>query len=314
MSTIDYVYRFDPSHPTTKPHPADAEAARRALEEGNRTFSRWMRSCQQGQSPPGEAPYLVACNANEVGRLRKPGEAPAQSPFAIILGCSDARAPAEMIFGQGFNNLFSIRVAGNVLGDLCAGSIDFAVGHLSDSLKVLLVLGHTGCGAVTGAVDTYLRPTRLWARTVTPALRVILEKIFVAVRAAANAFREVYGGDVRQAPGYREALVEAAVCVNAAQAAFDLRHSVESAGKWDIEVLHAVYSLHTHRVSMPVDPSLGPDEQEVRLAPAPTTPKEFHGLAVRMALLTRPILEGKPPQPRQAPPGDETQEIKLPGP
>ena len=56
-------------------------------------------------------------------------------------------------------------------------------------------------------------------------------------------------------PGYREALIDIAVCVNAAQAAFDLRQEVERAAKWEIEVLYGVFSLHNHQVSMPVNPA-----------------------------------------------------------
>ena len=68
------------------------------------------------------------------------------APFAVVVGCSDARVPTEMIFGQGFNDLFVIRVAGNVLGDVCLGSIDFAVNALSESVKVVVMLGHSGTG------------------------------------------------------------------------------------------------------------------------------------------------------------------------
>ena len=93
------------------------------------------------------------------------GEMPKQAPFAVVVGCSDARVPTEMIFGQGFNDLFVIRVAGNVLGDDCLGSIDFALNALSESVKVVVMLGHSGCGAVTGAVDAYLRPLKFWSKT-----------------------------------------------------------------------------------------------------------------------------------------------------
>src|SRR5262249_33277380 len=110
---------------------------------------------------PGEEPrYVVQCNGLEVGMLRKQGGIPKQAPFAVVVGCSDARVPTEMLFGQGFNDLFVIRVAGNVLGDVCLGSIDFAVEARGERVKVLVVLGHSGCGAVTGAVDAYLRPRR----------------------------------------------------------------------------------------------------------------------------------------------------------
>lgn len=70
-----------------------------------------------------------------------------QKPFATILGCSDSRAPVEHIFDQGVGDLFTIRVAGNVADTDEIGSVEYGVGHLETS--VLVVLGHTGCGAVT---------------------------------------------------------------------------------------------------------------------------------------------------------------------
>jgi carbonic anhydrase len=73
-----------------------------------------------------------------------------QHPFAIILGCSDSRVPPELIFDQGFGDLFVIRVAGNVIDPDVAGSIEYGVIHLEISLVV--VLGHEGCGAVTAAL------------------------------------------------------------------------------------------------------------------------------------------------------------------
>ena len=74
-----------------------------------------------------------------------------QLPFATILGCSDSRAPVEIIFDQGFGDLFVIRVAGNVVGDDELGSIEYAVEHLHTPL--ILVLGHESCGAVTAALS-----------------------------------------------------------------------------------------------------------------------------------------------------------------
>ena len=229
MNTIDYVYRFDPKNPSTKPPPPDAEVARRNLEDGNRMFARWMASCQSHTLTPGEEPkYVVQCNGLEVGMVRKQGGMPKQAPFAVVIGCSDARVPTEMIFGQGFNDLFVIRVAGNVLGDVCLGSVDFAVEALSESVKVVVVLGHSGCGAVTGAVDAYLRPLKFWSKSTSPALRSILQKIFVSVREAANGLDEVWGRERRQSPYFRDALIETAVCINAAQAAFALRQEIET--------------------------------------------------------------------------------------
>ena len=158
MNTIDYIYRFDPKNPTVKPSPADTEAARKTLEDGNRMFSKWMESCRMTDISKGEARYVVPCNGLEVGLNHTLGQTPKQAPFAVVVGCSDARVPIEMLFGQGFNDLFVIRVAGNVLGDVCLGSVEFALSALSDSLKCVVVLGHLGCGAVTA------RSTRICGR------------------------------------------------------------------------------------------------------------------------------------------------------
>ena len=290
MQTIDYIYRFDPRNPSAKPSPPDAEAARKQLEDGNRMFSKWMASCRSSTLTKGEEPrYVVNCNGLEVGMVRREGDMPKQAPFAVVVGCSDAHVPTEMIFGQGFNDLFVIRVAGNVLGDVCLGSIDFAVTALSESVKVVVMLGHSGCGAVTGEVDAYLRPMKFWSRATSRSLRSILHKIFVAVRESANGLKEVWGPDARDMPGYREALIETAVCINAAQAAFDLRQEIEQAGRWEIEVLYAVYSLHNHQITVPVDPLAPPSDENVHLAYAPTNPREFSTLAIKMAEILKPV-------------------------
>jgi carbonic anhydrase len=74
-----------------------------------------------------------------------------QHPFATVLGCSDSRVPVELIFDQGFGDLFVIRVAGNVITDGVIGSIEYARIHLNTQL--LVILGHEGCGAVTAALE-----------------------------------------------------------------------------------------------------------------------------------------------------------------
>lgn len=284
MNTIDYVYRFDPKNPSTKPPPPDADGARQALEDGNRLFAQWMQRCQSNTLTTDEEPrYIVQCNGLEVGMVRKQGGIPKQAPFAVVIGCSDARVPTEMIFAQGFNDLFVIRVAGNVLGDVCLGSVDFAVEALNESVKVLVVLGHSGCGAVTGAVDAYLRPLKFWSKDTSPALRSILQKIFVSVREAANCLEEVWGAEARQMPGYRDALIETSVALNAAQAAFALRQGIELAGHWEIEVFYAVYNLNNHQVSMPNDPYAASSDQNINLASAPSNPREFQQLGLKMA-------------------------------
>ena len=73
-----------------------------------------------------------------------------QHPFAVILGCSDSRVPPELLFDEGFGDLFVIRVAGNIVDDAILGSIEYAVEHLGT--KLIVVLGHEKCGAVSAAV------------------------------------------------------------------------------------------------------------------------------------------------------------------
>ena len=74
-----------------------------------------------------------------------------QHPFAIVLGCSDSRVPVELIFDQGFGDLFVIRIAGNVITDGVLGSIEYARIHLNSQL--LVILGHERCGAVSAALE-----------------------------------------------------------------------------------------------------------------------------------------------------------------
>ena len=199
------------------------------------------------------------------------------------VGCSDARVPTELLFGQGFNDLFIVRVAGNVLGDVCMGSIDYALQALTDNVKCLVVLGHLGCGAVTATVDAFLQPHDLWTKTSSPALRSIIQRIFVAVCEADHGLRHVCGNRMPELPVYRQMLIDIAVCVNAAQAAYDLRQEVVKAGTWNLEVFYGVFNILTHQVTMPVDPHAPFSPDAVNLAPAPTSPTQFHDLASRMA-------------------------------
>ncbi len=288
-NTIDYVYRFDPSNPSAKPVPPDADVAKRRLEDGNHMFSQWMDSCGQSNFSKGEQPqYVVQCNGLEVGMVRSDSQMPRQLPFAVVVGCSDARVPTEMIFGQGFNDLFVIRVVGGVLGGESLGSIGFSLNALSESVRVIVMLGHSGCGAVTAAVDAYLQPLKFWSKSTPSTLRTILQGLFVPVREAANGLKLAWGPDARNQPGYREALIEASVFLNAAQGAYDVRLEVERAGKFEIEVLYGVYNLFNHKVTMPIDLHHHADHQPLGLAYAPTNPRDFSTLAYRLGEMLRP--------------------------
>lgn len=81
-----------------------------------------------------------------------------QKPFATVLGCSDSRVPPELIFDVGFGDLFTIRLAGNIIAEDVIGSLQYAVAHLKTPLVV--VLGHEGCGAVTATVEEMLNKAK----------------------------------------------------------------------------------------------------------------------------------------------------------
>jgi carbonic anhydrase len=78
-----------------------------------------------------------------------------QTPFATVLGCSDSRVPPELVFDQGFGDLFVIRVAGNVVAPDVMASMGYAALHLKT--KLFVVMGHAGCGAVTAALDAKVK-------------------------------------------------------------------------------------------------------------------------------------------------------------
>ena len=117
--------------------------ARQALErlrEGNRRFAA---AIQRGQLPEGQERRFVL--------------GAAQQPFAIVLGCSDSRVPAEMVFDQGLGDLFVIRVAGNIVAPSQVGSVEFAAARFG--ARLVVVLGHSRCGAVEATLDELQRPT-----------------------------------------------------------------------------------------------------------------------------------------------------------
>ena len=98
-----------------------------------------------------------------------------QSPFAVVIGCSDSRVPVELIFDQGLGDLFVIRVAGNIVAPSQIGSVEFAAEQFG--CKLVVVLGHTRCGAVQATLNELRRPSA--ARS--PNLGAIVDRIRPAV-------------------------------------------------------------------------------------------------------------------------------------
>jgi hypothetical protein len=104
---FEIIYRYDPSRPAERQLPADAAQARQRLEEGNRAFSNLAPGMPEGSR-------VIYLNLEDLGVVDS--GVPKQLPFAVVLGCSDARVPIELIFDRACNELFVVRVAGNVLG------------------------------------------------------------------------------------------------------------------------------------------------------------------------------------------------------
>ena len=156
-----------------------------------------------------------------------------QEPFAIVLGCSDSRVPAELVFDQGLGDLFVIRVAGNIVAPSQVGSVEFAAERFGTRLVV--VLGHSSCGAILATLEQIRRP----AEVQSPNLRSIVDR----VRPAVEPLLEAQGSDDR------EVLVERAVRANIRASANQLRRGspileqlIETEG---LLVVGAEYSLES---------------------------------------------------------------------
>ena len=117
-----------------------AQEALEHLREGNRRFVPGVRSRDTLSS-----------------QTRRRELAAGQEPFAIILGCSDSRVPAEIVFDQGLGDLFVVRVAGNIVAPSQVGSVEFAAERFGTRLVV--VLGHSKCGAVLATLEELGRPS-----------------------------------------------------------------------------------------------------------------------------------------------------------
>jgi carbonic anhydrase len=215
----------------------------------------------------------------------------AQRPYAAVLGCSDARVPIELIFNEGPNDLFVVRVAGNGLGSEVLGSLKYAVDHLGGSLKLIVVLGHSGCGAVSAAVDVFLQPESYLALADKHALRGILDRMLVVVHASAKKMAATLGSEVTRRPGYREALIESSVVSNAALAAYTIQQEI---GGTDARSLRATYGVYLFSTRQVWAPRCGSDIC-AGLADPPADPASFGEFAtavVRSERITRLLEHG----------------------
>jgi carbonic anhydrase len=273
---IDIVYRIDPDRPVARPHPPDAAAARRLLEEGNREFATLL---DPGASQAG--PRILLLDPADLGGGAA-GKVPTQTPFAAVLGCADARVPIELVFQRGANDLFVVRVAGHVLGTECLGSLHYALHHFTRSLRLLVVLSHSQCGAVTAAVDAFLTPRAYLHMAASFPLRSIIDRLLIGVRGASMALELTHGAVVAEQPGYRAALIETAIVFNAAWTAFSLQAELRG-GPAGVEVVYGLYDLATRRVGVPLADRPGPDGVDSALLVPPRDTEAFRELGCAVA-------------------------------
>jgi carbonic anhydrase len=156
-----------------------------------------------------------------------------QEPFAIILGCSDSRVPAEIVFDQGLGDLFVIRVAGNIVASSQVDSVEFAAARFGTRLVV--VLGHSQCGAILATLEELQQPTDHRSRS----LRSIVDRVRPSVEA-------LLATELRHDP---DALVRQAVRANIRASADHLRHGSEVLEELErtngLHIVGAEYSLET---------------------------------------------------------------------
>jgi carbonic anhydrase len=268
MRTVDITYRYETRNAPVKTGPLNSDAALLRLHDGNRAFAAIL----EGLTGDGSlVQRVIPVDARDLGLLPRTAEAPEQHPFAAILGCSDARVPVELIFSEGPNDLFVIRVAGNGLGTDVLGSLKYAVDNLGKSLKLVVVLGHSGCGALTAAVDVFLNPIDYLSIVTKHSLRNILDGLLVVVQASAKTMLRVFGRDAERHPGYRRALIETSIVTNAALAAHTIQQELGTSDPTGLRAVYGIYLLETREVWTP---PLG-KIRGMGLAAPPRDPAEF---------------------------------------
>jgi carbonic anhydrase len=193
-----------------------AEEALKRLREGNARFASSSRS-----------------SATLLDHTQRAELATGQQPFAIILGCSDSRVPAEIVFDQGLGDLFVIRVAGNIVAPSQVGSVEFAAARYNTRLVV--VLGHSQCGAVIATLEELQQPTENQSRN----LAAIVDRVRPSVEG-------LLATDLRHD---KEALLRQGVRANIRASVNHLRHGSEVLEQLiqeeGLRVVGAEYSLET---------------------------------------------------------------------
>lgn len=196
-----------------EPYPRDANEALARLKQGNQRFMD-------------DKPYHIHEKSSWRSLLVK-----TQKPFAAVVGCSDSRVPPELIFDVGFGDLFTIRLAGNIIQEDVIGSLQYAVAHLHTHL--VIVMGHEGCGAVTATVEEMLDKAEEPEH---------IESLIKSIKPGLSKL------DLKQD---RESLLRAAVEANvrwSMQQLFALPEAKRALHEKHVILLGAVYELNTGQV------------------------------------------------------------------
>ncbi len=195
-----------------------AQQALQRLQEGNQRFIKNIENAE---------PLL-----NQSRQIKLIEE---QQPIAIILGCSDARVPAEIVFDQGLGDLFVIRVAGNIVAPSQIGSVEFAAQQFGT--RLVIVLGHTQCGAVKATLDALRQPNKNTSRNV--------QSIVNRIRPSIESLVEMRQGDDEQILSHH------CVRANIRASTNQLRHGskiLEELADDGLLIIGAEYSLETGKV------------------------------------------------------------------
>lgn len=179
---------------------------------------------------------FVKGHSQHAGRTAREDLSHGQSPFAIVLACSDSRVPVEMVFDQGFGDLFVIRVAGNIVAPSQIGSVEFAATQFGTRLVV--VLGHSNCGAIQATFDELSLDTKHRS----PNLRAIVDRVRPVVEPILRACNGKFNADS----------LRAATNANVRASVAHLRHGSllleQMIDRGELTVVGANYSISTGEV------------------------------------------------------------------
>jgi carbonic anhydrase len=196
----------------------DADQALARLRGGNRRF----------------VDHVVSLEAL-LSHARRDQHARVQRPFAVVLGCSDSRAPAEFVFDQGLGDLFVIRVAGNIAAPSQVGSVEFAVEQFQ--VRLVVVLGHSNCGAVRATLAHLRAPA-----DTSPALHAIVDRIAPGIQPV----REGNCGEADDACMPRAIRANVGATVGNLRAQSDYLRYAEL--QWGLRIVGAEYDLSSGEV------------------------------------------------------------------